>query len=216
MSQRAQSIGVRVRDTSNEITMATARVMENSRNRRSTIPPMNRIERNTATSDRFIESKVKPTSRAPLNAASIGVSPASICREMFSSTTMASSTTRPVAMISAISDRLFSEKPSRYMAAKVPTSDTGTASDGISAARQRPRKANTTRITRATAIIKVRSASCKVARITGERSIATSRSTLAGITARNAGNCSRMLAMVSMIFAPVCRLITSSTACSSL
>ncbi|MNN83173.1 hypothetical protein D3C81_2001890 [compost metagenome] len=52
---------------------------------------------------------------------------------------MASSTTRPVARISAISDRLLSEKPHRYMTAKVPTSDTGTARLGISEARRLPR-----------------------------------------------------------------------------
>ncbi|MND80910.1 hypothetical protein D3C80_726920 [compost metagenome] len=91
--------------------MAAARVMENSRNRLSMIPPMNRIDRNTATSDTFIDSKVKPTSWAPRYAALIGRTPSSMCREMFSSTTMASSTTSPVARISAISDRLFSEKP---------------------------------------------------------------------------------------------------------
>ena len=33
--------------------------------------------------------------------------PASMWREMFSTTTMASSTTKPVAIVSAISDRLF-------------------------------------------------------------------------------------------------------------
>ncbi|MNX99358.1 hypothetical protein D3C86_1318010 [compost metagenome] len=111
LSQRAQSIGVRVNDTTSETTMAAARVMENSRNRLSMIPPMNRIDRNTATSDTFIDSKVKPTSWAPRYAALIGRTPSSMCREMFSSTTMASSTTSPVARISAISDRLFSEKP---------------------------------------------------------------------------------------------------------
>ena len=36
-----------------------------------------------------------------------GVMPSSMWREMFSSTTIASSTTKPVAMVSAISDRLF-------------------------------------------------------------------------------------------------------------
>ena len=37
---------------------------------------------------------------------------------MFSSTTIASSTTKPVAMVSAISDRLSRLKPSRYIAAE--------------------------------------------------------------------------------------------------
>ena len=100
------------------------------------MPPMNRIETNTATSDRFIDSRVKPTSLAPASAAASGVMPSSTWREMFSSTTMASSTTRPVATISAISDRLFSEKPQRYITAKLPTSATGTAATGIIAARQ--------------------------------------------------------------------------------
>ena len=50
---------------------------------------------------------------------------------MFSSTTIASSTTSPVATISAISDRLLSEKPHRYITAKLPTSATGTAATGI-------------------------------------------------------------------------------------
>ncbi|MOA35684.1 hypothetical protein D3C78_1571530 [compost metagenome] len=102
------------------------------------------------------------------------------------------------------------------MAAKLPTSDTGTASAGISAARQWPRKASTTRITRPTAISRVRSASCRVARMVGERSIATSRATLAGSTARSAGSSARMPSMVSMMLASAWRLITSSTACSSL
>ena len=61
---------------------------------------------NTATSDRLIDSTVKPTSRAPSSAACEARHAASMWREMFSSTTMASSTTKPVAMVSAISDRL--------------------------------------------------------------------------------------------------------------
>ena len=61
---------------------------------------------NTAISDRLIDSTVKPTSCAPRSAACIRGMPASRWREMFSSTTMASSTTKPVAMVSAINDRM--------------------------------------------------------------------------------------------------------------
>ncbi|MNV45402.1 hypothetical protein D3C71_1371980 [compost metagenome] len=50
---------------------------------------------------------------------------------MFSITTMASSTTKPVAMVSAISVRLLIEKSKKYMAAKVPINDSGTATLGI-------------------------------------------------------------------------------------
>ena len=50
---------------------------------------------------------------------------------MFSTMTMASSTTKPVAMVSAISVRLLIEKPARYITPKVPTSDSGTTTLGM-------------------------------------------------------------------------------------
>ncbi len=54
----------------------------------------------------LIETTVKPTSRAPCKAACMRGMPFSIWRTTFSSTTMASSTTNPVAIVSAISDRV--------------------------------------------------------------------------------------------------------------
>ena len=68
------------------------------------MPPISRIGRNTAISDRLIDSTVKPTSRAPRSAASARPMPSSMWRCTFSSTTIASSTTKPVATVSAISD----------------------------------------------------------------------------------------------------------------
>ena len=70
------------------------------------MPGINRIGRNTAISDRLIEITVKPTSALPRSAASFGSRPASRWRTMFSSTTTASSTTKPVPIVSAISERL--------------------------------------------------------------------------------------------------------------
>ena len=61
---------------------------------------------NTATSDRLIESTVNPISLAPRSAASSGRMPCSMYRVMFSITTIASSTTNPVEIVSAISDKL--------------------------------------------------------------------------------------------------------------
>ncbi len=61
---------------------------------------------NTATSDTVIETTAKPISWAPRSAASSGAVPCSRCRMMFSMTTMASSTTNPVAMVRAMRDRL--------------------------------------------------------------------------------------------------------------
>jgi hypothetical protein len=81
----------------------------NSWNTRPTTPPMKNTGMNTATSEIVIDRIVKVISREPLSAASMGVRPASVCRTMFSSITIASSTTKPTASVSAISDTLFSE-----------------------------------------------------------------------------------------------------------
>ena len=86
--------------------IATDKVIANSRNSRPTMPPIRRIGTNTAISDRLIDRTVKPTSPAPCSAACIRVLPASMCRVTFSSTTIASSTTKPVEIVSAISERL--------------------------------------------------------------------------------------------------------------
>ncbi len=61
---------------------------------------------NTAISDRLMETTVKLTSPLPISAASRTPLPDSIWRTTFSSTTTASSTTKPVAMVSDISERL--------------------------------------------------------------------------------------------------------------
>ncbi len=73
------------------------------------MPPMNSTGMNTAASDSVMETMVKPISRDPRKAACIGFSPCSMWRTMFSSITIASSTTKPTDSVSAISDRLSSE-----------------------------------------------------------------------------------------------------------
>ena len=77
---------------------------------------------------------VKPISRDPLSAAIIGSSPSSMWRTMFSSMTMASSTTKPIERMSAIIERLSSVKPSASITEKVPRIENGSASAGISVA----------------------------------------------------------------------------------
>ena len=57
----------------------------------------------------------------------------------------------PMASTRPNSDRLFSEKPSSAMTAKVPISDTGTATMGMMVARQFCRKTSTTMKTRTNA-----------------------------------------------------------------
>ena len=70
------------------------------------MPAMKRIGMNTAASDVVIVRIVKAISREPCIEASTGVWPASMWRTMFSSITIASSTTKPIERMSAIIDRL--------------------------------------------------------------------------------------------------------------
>ena len=113
---------------------------------------MKRSGISTAIREKVSDTIVKPISFDPRRAASSGFMPSSIWRWMFSTTTIASSITKPVAMVSAISVRLLSEKPARYITAKVPTIESGTARLGMSVAVGVRRKRNETAITRPIAI----------------------------------------------------------------
>ncbi len=127
-------MGVRVSDTNPETRIATLMVTANSCSRRPTIPPRNSTGMKTATSEIVMDTMVNPISRAPTRAASIRGFPSSMWRTMFSSITIASSTTKPTESVSAISDRLSTVYPSRYMAANVPTIANGTAKLGMTVA----------------------------------------------------------------------------------
>ena len=83
-------------------------------------------------------------------------------------------------------------------------------------ARKLARNSSTTTMTSATAMSSERSASASVARIAGERSLATWSSTPPGRNARSAGSCSVMASTVSMMLASGWRLMISSTAGSLL
>ena len=74
-----------------------ASVKANSRNRVPVRPCVKPIGAYTAASVIVIDTIGTKISFMPTMAASTGFSPSSICRWMFSSTTMASSTTRPMA-----------------------------------------------------------------------------------------------------------------------
>ena len=66
---------------------------------------------------------------------------------MFSITTIASSTTRPVASVMPNSVSVLIEKPNSFTNANVPMSDTGIVIAGISVVRQFWRNRNMTRMT---------------------------------------------------------------------
>ena len=107
---------------------------------------------------------------------------------MFSIMTMASSTTKPVAMVSAMIDRLLRLKPARYITASVPTSDSGTDRLGISVARQSPRNRKITATTRITAKASSICTSRTEARMVVVRSVSTATSSEAGSVSRSCGS----------------------------
>ena len=80
-------------------------------------------------------------------------------RSMFSMTTIASSTTIPVASTIPNRVRVLIEKPKSFTKAKVPISETGIVMAGMSVLRQFWRNRNMTRITRTMASSRVTSTS---------------------------------------------------------
>ena len=149
-------------------------VTANSCISRPTMPPMNSTGMNTAASETVIDRMVNATSFEPANAASIGGLPSSMCRTMFSSITMASSTTNPTASVSAISDRLSRLKPNAYITANVPMTDTGSARLGITVADTLRRKRKITSTTSPIVSTRVNFTSATDSRIDFERSLRTS------------------------------------------
>jgi hypothetical protein len=97
-----------------------------------------------------------PSSRAAWTAAGMGFMPSSRCRFTFSTMMIASSTTRPIASTSASKVSKLMEKPKAAIMVKVPMSDSGMATVGISTERSEPRKMNTTAVTMSSASKSVR------------------------------------------------------------
>ena len=98
-----------------------------------------------------------------------------MCRAMFSTTTIASSTTNPVATVNAISDKLSRLNPAMYITPSVPGSETITATAGISGARQLLRNKLTASTTSSVEISSATAPSRSEARIVRVRSLAIDR-----------------------------------------
>ena len=126
---------------------------------------------------------------------------------MFSIITIASSTTKPVAIVSAIIVRLLSEKPARYMTPNVPTSDSGTEKLGMIVAGRLRRNRKITSTTSTTASISSNWTSSTEARTVMVRSVSVVTSTAAGIDAVSCGSIALTRSTTSMTFAPGWRWI---------
>ena len=209
---REHIIGVSVSDTIAEITTAMVRVSANSRNMRPTRPVMNSRGMNTAISDSVSEMTVKPISRAPSSAASMGFRPRSMWRTMFSIMTITSSTMKPVPMVSAISDRLLRLKPQNHITPKVATSDSGSATPAMMVARTVRRNISTTSTTRPALSTSVNCTSRTEARMVPVRSVTSVSSAPLGMERCSRGSSARMRCTVSMTLAPGWRCTSTITA----
>ena len=106
---------------------------------------------NTAHSTSVIAMIGRLTSLMATLVASSGDSPSAMCRSTFSTTTIASSTTMPIASTSPNSDSVLIENPNASSTANVPMIDTGTATSGMIDARHVCRNRITTSTTSAIA-----------------------------------------------------------------
>ena len=151
-SSVAQSAGVSVSATSPEIVMAMTMVRANSLYIAPVIPARKATGTNTAASESTIATSAPATWPIALSAACRGGRPSSsMIRSTFSITTIASSTTMPIASTSPKSVSVLMVNPSICMPRKVPMMLTGTATIGMTVARQLCRKRKTTSVTSSTA-----------------------------------------------------------------
>ncbi len=131
-------MGERVRAMIPEMKTAPARVRANSLNKEPVIPPIKAIGAYTAAKVSVIEITGIAISRQPIIAARKGVSPSFMCLSTFSSTTMASSTTSPIARTIASKVIRFHEKPNSCIIKATPIKDKGMVTIGIITARKEP------------------------------------------------------------------------------
>ena len=121
---------------------------------------------------------------------------------MFSIMTIASSTTKPVEIVSAIIDRLSSENPARYITANVPTMDSGTEKLGMIVAGRLRRNTKITMTTRATASSSSNCTSATEARTVTVRSVSVLTCTPPGKVDVSEGSNALMRSTTSITFAP--------------
>src|SRR5688572_28885850 len=112
---------------------------------------MNAVATNTAHNTSAMAMIGPVTSFIARLVASTGEKPSAMLRSTFSTTTIASSTTIPMASTRPKSVSMLMLKPSASMIANVPTNDTGTAASGMIDARQVWRNRITTATTSSTA-----------------------------------------------------------------
>src|SRR5262249_23340029 len=156
----AESAGVSVSALNAEIETENAIVSANCRNKMPVVPGNSATGTNTATRTRDVAITAPATSFIATDAALWGsVMPSVMCRSTFSITTIASSTTNPVASVMPNIVSVLIENPNAFTKMNVPTSETGIVIVGINVLRKSCRKRKITITTRTMASISVTSTS---------------------------------------------------------
>src|SRR5262249_2368661 len=133
----AEREGVNVSALKAEIETENAMVRANCRNKIPVVPGKSATGTNTDTSTSEVATTAPATSFMATKAALCGsVMPSVMWRSTFSITTMASSTTRPVARVMPKSVRVLMENPKALTKMKVPTRETGMVMAGMKVLRQ--------------------------------------------------------------------------------
>ena len=131
---------------------------------------------------------------------------------MFSIITIASSTTNPVEMVSAMSVRLLRLKPGKYITPNVPISESGTATAGMSVVESLRRNRKITATTSATVRASSNWTSETDARIVIVRSVSTDTRTADGSVSVSCGRSDLMRSTTAMVLAPGWRCTLTTTA----
>ena len=145
---RAASIGVMSRATASDSSTANTAVQPNCLKINPGMPPIIAVGRNTATSVMLVAIDGESDFGGRIHRGLQRRFAAAQMATMFSTSTIASSTNRPITSDSASSVTVFIEKPSQYIAANVGMIDNGNADADTSVARQSRRNSQTTAIAR--------------------------------------------------------------------
>ena len=136
-STKPHSAGLRVSALIDESTVADAIVIANCEYSRPVMPPIMATGTNTASRTSVVATTGPATCSIALAVAACGGSPSSsISRFVFSTTTMASSTTIPIASTSPNRVNVLIDMPRADITAKVPSSETGIVTAGTSVVRR--------------------------------------------------------------------------------
>ena len=133
-----------MRATSSDANTASAAVQPNCLKNLPGTPLMKAVGRNTAINVKVVAITARPISSAASMAASNGVLPMRRCRTMFSTSTMASSTSTPTTSDIASSVTTLTEKPRASMPMNAGITDSGNATAETKVARQSRRNSHTT------------------------------------------------------------------------